>query len=263
MIKGSKLVSKAVIIGVIGLVGISMPQSKAAYVALAGLNATAEVSRVLILTGANNHNWEATTPVLKEILEASGKLNVDVCYDPGKLTENDLNAYDVLLSNWNGFGKTKPVPWPECFRKAYIEFVRKGGGHVVVHAGSSSYYDWEEYHTICNATWKNGTGHKKMHEFEVRIPDKSHPVVMGIEDFRTIDELWYKPFVQPDTRILAESYSKTTGKWEPTAFISYFGEGRCFTLLLGHNDKAMKNAGFQALLKHGTAWVAGRLVDPD
>ena len=32
--------------------------------------------RVLILTGINNHDWRATTPALREILERTGRFQV-------------------------------------------------------------------------------------------------------------------------------------------------------------------------------------------
>ena len=34
--------------------------------------------RLLILSGANNHAWKATTPVLKKMYEDSGRFTVDV-----------------------------------------------------------------------------------------------------------------------------------------------------------------------------------------
>lgn len=91
----------------------------------------------------------------------------------------------------------------------------------------------------------------------MRISELDHPVVQGMQNFKTTDELWFKPFVQPHATILAESYSRHTGNWEPTAFVGEFGEGRCFTLLLGHNDWFMDNSeGFKELLVRGTAWTA-------
>lgn len=212
--------------------------------------------QVLILSGQNNHDWKTTTPVFKQILEKTGSFSVDVVTDPEKLTTERLANYDVLLSNWNGFGSKKPLPWSDALKSAYVEFVRKGGGHVVMHAGSSSFYDWDDYQAICGATWKDGTGHKDIHEFEVRISDDSHPITRGLKNFKTTDELWFRPHVQPGATVIAESFSKTTGKWEPTALVSQFGKGRCFTLLLGHDAKTMQSDGFKSLLIKGTEWAS-------
>jgi len=216
----------------------------------------AQKVNVVILTGANNHDWATTTPVLEKILEETGKFNVDVVTEPEQLTMEFLKNYDVLLSNWNAYGKNKPAPWSDTLKTAYVEFVRNGGGHVVVHAGSSAFFDWANYHAICLATWKNGTKHVKPHEFEVRLSKPDHPIVQGLENFKTTDELWFRPFIQTNATVLAESFSETTGNWEPTALAGQFGDGRCFTLLLGHNAKFMQSDDFQILLVRGAAWTA-------
>ena len=40
--------------------------------------------KALILDGQNNHNWRATTPLLKKALEDSGLFKVEVATAPGK-----------------------------------------------------------------------------------------------------------------------------------------------------------------------------------
>ena len=40
--------------------------------------------KVLIIDGQNNHKWQETTPVLKSILEKSGRFTVDVATTPPK-----------------------------------------------------------------------------------------------------------------------------------------------------------------------------------
>jgi len=212
--------------------------------------------KVIILTGANNHNWRETTPVLEQILEASGEFSVDTVSDPEKLTPDLLTNYDVLLSNWNSYGKQKPAPWSEELKAAYVEFVKNGGGHVSVHAGSSSFDKWDAYQAIGLAGWKGKTRHKAIHVFEVRISNSDHPITAGLEPFKTRDELWIHPYVQPEATILAESFSKTTENWESTALVGHYGEGRCFTLLLGHDAITMQSDGFKALLLRGIGWAA-------
>ncbi len=47
-----------------------------------------------------------------------------------------------------------------------------------------------------------------------------------------------------------------TGQFEPIAMVNRFGQGRSFTLLLGHGVEDMANPGFDALLHRGTEWAA-------
>lgn len=228
-----------------------------AAMAMTAVGAGASMN-VLILTGSNNHNWQETTPVMKDILEKSD-CRVDVVTEPEELTAETLAKYDVVLSNWNNWGgkKTK-AEWSDELRKAYVDFVRNGGGHVMIHAGSSSFFDWDDYQDICCATWEPGkTGHGKKHEFDVRVAKAKHPVTQGLKPFKTTDELWHRALVRPGVRVLTEAYSSATENWEPSAMAREFGKGRCFALLLGHGGEHMENAGFQELLTRGTKWAAG------
>jgi type 1 glutamine amidotransferase len=218
--------------------------------------------RALILSGQNNHDWKATTPRLTAILEEEGLFTVDVTENPGLLTVPFLERYDVLVSNWNSFGLGPEAErWPEEAKQATLDFVRRGKGHVVVHAGGASFSGWEDYARLALATWKAGqTSHGPRHEFSVRIDAADHPVAAGLGTFKTSDELWNKPAVSEGAEVVASSFSaldkEGTGQWEPAALVGRFGQGRSFTLLLGHDTQAMENPGFQALLKRGVEWAA-------
>lgn len=220
-----------------------------------------EPVKVLILTGDNNHNWKATTPVLVKILTDAKRFDVAVTEHPEKLAPEALSRYDVLVSNWNCRRRRDAPEWPAELKQAYADFVREGKGHVVVHAGSSSLYEWKEYQEICTATWKNGqTNHGRIHAFPVRMTKVQHPITKGLAGFETTDELWNRPGIQKGATVLAESFSakdkSETGNWEPTAIVRDFGKGRCVALLLGHDAKTMQNAGFQVLFARGTEWAA-------
>jgi len=210
--------------------------------------------RVLILSGQNNHNWQETTPKLKAILEASQRFAVDVTEHPEQCDAATFAKYDVILSNWNTWGKkganVSVTNWPAATRAAFLEFVRNGKGFVVVHAGSSSFFDWTEYQQIAGATWKVGqTHHGKPHQFTVK-PAASHPITDGMEPFTTTDELWRSPGIAPGATVIA------TGDDEPVALVTSFGKGRGFTLLLGHDAEKMENPGFRWLLLRGAEWAA-------
>lgn len=221
--------------------------------------------RVLLLTGQNNHDWRRTTAKLQSILEEAGFI-VEVTQTPQTLTAEQLKNHHVILSNWNTFGPGEKVrTWPNTTRKAYEDFVRNGGGHVVVHAGSCSFYDWREYHEIGLATWiVDQTHHAPVGEFPVRIDSSNHPVTRGLAPFRTTDELWNRARVQERTVVLASGFAskeaRGTDNWKPIAFAGTFGRGHCFTLLFGHNADAMDNPGYRAMLLRGLEWAATGMV---
>lgn len=224
--------------------------------------------RVLIFSGQNNHEWRETTPKIKAILESSRRFSVNVTAHPEECDAEIFKRYDVLVSNWNTFGNAMVTNWPPALRAAFLDFVRSGKGFVSVHAGSSSFYDWPEYQQLAGGSWKIGqTGHGPPHEFTVNVIAKNHPITRGLRTFSTTDELWHRTGLQTNIEVLATAYSapdkKGTGKHEPVAFTTRFGQGRGFNLLLGHDAQAMASAGFQQLLRRGTEWAATGKVSAD
>lgn len=217
--------------------------------------------RVLIFSGQNNHNWRATTPELERILTQIGHFAVDVTEHPETCDTATLSRYDVVLSNWNTYGNKAVVKeWSPQMREAFVNFIRNGGGFVVVHAGGASFHDWADYQKIIGGTWGAYTGHGPIHEFEVKFTGADHPITRGLAPFKTTDELWHRMETQPDKTILATAFSAPdkggTGRDKPVALVTQFGKGRCFNLVLGHDVGGMQSPGFQTLLIRGTEWAA-------
>ena len=220
-----------------------------------------EPIRVLLISGHNNHNWRETTPVLKAILEEGDRFEVVVDEAPQDLTAEKLNDFDVIVSNWNWWNAGQDPGWSDDTREAYLAFIRDGKGHVVVHAGSSSFYDWDEYQKVGLASWKLGeTGHGPRHDFPVQIVDTEHPITQGVEPFTIFDELWERPGVQEQATVLATgtlAYKEEEPAIQhPVVLVDDYGEGRCYTLMLGHDARAMESDGFQTLLTRGVEWAA-------
>ena len=96
--------------------------------------------KALIVNGQNNHKWEVSSPVLKQILENSNMFTVDVAASPAKgenmesFTPN-FSKYDVIVLDYNGDS------WPEVTNKAFVDYVSNGGGVVVFHAANNAFVD--------------------------------------------------------------------------------------------------------------------------
>ena len=206
--------------------------------------------RVLLFSGQNNHDWKTTTPKLRSILAGSGRFTVEITERPDQCTAATFARTDVIVCNWNAWGDAAIKEWPAATRQAFLDFVHAGGGHVVVHAGGSSFYDWPEYQRIGGAFWDLAqTSHGAPHEFIVQ-PNATHPITQGLAPFKTTDELWVKPGLHPAARVIA------TADEQPLAMTTQWGRGRGFALLLGHAAEFMETQGFQALLLRGTEWAA-------
>ncbi len=224
---------------------------------------------VLIITGENNHKWKETTAALEKIYTDSGMFTVDVTTKPSSLDAPTLAKYEVLVNNWTSVGKTGHL-WGEDTEKAIEEFVAEGKGFVAFHAGSSCFFDWIGFHKIVGGTWGKGTGHGKMHKFNVSMTDQGHPITQGLGDFETTDELWHKIAVLHPVdsrkvlcRALSSKESGGSGQMEDVAVCTQFGNGRGFYTTLGHDVNALTNPGASMLIIRATQWAATGKVTID
>src|SRR5438445_3783476 len=84
---------------------------------------TAAPIKVLIIDGQNNHQWQLTTPLLKQDLESTGLFQVDVATTPpkgGDMTtfRPNFSSYRVVVSNYNG------EPWSAETKASFEAFIR-------------------------------------------------------------------------------------------------------------------------------------------
>lgn len=215
--------------------------------------------RVLMMTGQNNHDWKATTPALKEVIEASGRFELVIDETPWEFGPDAFEGFDVIFSNWSVWPKLKYDPWSPETKAAFLDHIAAGSGLVTMHAGSSVHYPWAEFQALVGKTWARGTTwHGKKHEFAVSFPVE-HPITRGVEPFAIFDELWRDmvPTGPFETLAVADtSGDKRPGPQAPMLMTTTHGEGRGVNLVLGHDTRSIANEGFQTLLLRSLEWAA-------
>jgi uncharacterized protein len=261
-----------------------------AMVAACAMPLAAAPIPVLIVDGQNNHKWQETTPVLKRLLEETGKFKVDVSTSPAKggdfSTYNpDFAKYKVVVSNYSDFAGD---PWPEALRKKLTDYVAAGGGFVSFHAADNAFPMDKEYNRMIavggwgGRTEKDGPmirfrdgkmvlenkpgragSHGKRLPYVVVTRDAKHPIMKGLpaEWLHHEDEL-YDSLKGPaeNVGLLATAWSdpanRGTGENEPALMTVGYGKGRVFHTILGHDVEAMRCVGFIVTLQRGTEWAA-------
>ena len=162
--------------------------------------------KVLILTGVSNHAWRATTPVIREILEGTGKFDVRVNEEVRGNTLQTFSSYDVLLLNYNDM-KNSGLWWDEGARQALLDFVRNGNGLVSYHASNNAFWGWQEFDKLVGGTWRETAGHAPYHAYTVSIVDRDHPITKGMPaSFAETDELYHRLSLEPNIHILAAAF---------------------------------------------------------
>jgi type 1 glutamine amidotransferase len=250
------------------------------------LVASAAPIKVLLVDGQNNHDWKATSPVLKQLLEETKLFTVDVATAPagGDLSsfKPDFAAYQVVVSNYNG------ALWSPETQEVFEKFVSGGGGFVSVHAANNSFPEWKAYNEMiglggwggrneksgpylrlrdgkwtADLTPGNGGSHGAQHEFLMTTHAPDHPIMAGLPAkwMHRTDEL-YDRLRGPaqNVTVLASAFSSKdkggTGTDEPLLMAIAFGKGRVFHTALGHGLDAIKDVGFATTFQRGTEWAA-------
>ncbi len=222
-----------------------------------------DLIKVLILSGKNNHEWQKTTPVLVRILKEAKLFSVSVTEKPETLLYADLKKYNLVVSNWNTWPDNKQrldAQWENDFEK----YVNEGGGVLSLHAGASSFYDWEAYHRIGIGRWGKETHHGAPTRGKVYGFDQNHPITKGMNAFYIMDEIWEKTDIYPGSKTIGSLAATDEKDGHPidvqSVFVSQTGKGRCFFTTLGHDERALLNSGLQTLLLRAAQWCAGREV---
>ncbi|MEM1061352.1 MAG: ThuA domain-containing protein [Planctomycetota bacterium] len=215
--------------------------------------------RVLMMTGQNNHDWKKTTPALQAVIESSGRFELVIDETPWEFGPDAFEGFDVIFSNWSVWPKVDSDPWSDETKAAFLAHIGSGKGLLVMHAGSSVHYPWDEFQALVGKTWiKKKTWHGKKHEFDVSFPT-DHPITRGVEPFTIFDELWRNmiPTGPFETLAVADtSNDKRPGPVEPMLMTTSLGDGRGVNLVLGHDTRSIGNEGFQKLLLRSLEWAA-------
>jgi type 1 glutamine amidotransferase len=225
--------------------------------------------RTLLVSGANNHDWEWTAPEVARALTETGRFDVTITYEPGKaLAEAPQLAaagkLQLIVLDYNG------PRWGEAAEKGFLQAVESGVGVSVLHAANNAFPGWNDYERMVGLLWRDGTGHGSFHPFDVKVVVADHPITAGLAPFRMHpDELYHRLWRAPGSefQLLMTAYSdpKTggTGADEPMATAATWGKGRVFHTPLGHTWKnvpqsraSWSDPQLRRLVARGSEWAA-------
>jgi len=247
--------------------------------------------KALIVDGQNGHKWAETTPVLKVLLGETKLFTVDVATSPPRRQDMsgfkpNFAAYDVVVTNYQGDS------WPEETQKAFVEYVKGGGGLVVYHFACAAFPQWKEYNEIIGlggwgrrnekhgpyVRWRDGKivrdtspgrggGHGPMQPFQLVIREPNHPITEGLpEKFMHVPDELYGWLRGPakNLTVLATAFAPKdlggAGEHEPLLFTVSYGKGRVFQNALGHTPTELKSVAFIVPFLRGAEWAASGKV---
>lgn len=220
-------------------------------------------ARILLVTGIDypGHLWQQTAPVLAQALRQDSRLEVFTVEDPNFLDSGAIQKYDAIVLHFQNWQQPGPG---ERARENLRQFVASGKGLVLAHFACGAWHnEWPEFEKLAGRVWFGsdpGPG-KRQHDpygaFHVELVLPEHPIVRGMADFDTQDELYTCLTGNTPIEVVARAKSKIDGEYYPMAFIARYGQGRTFHTVLGHDTKALTVPAVQELFRRGCAWAAG------
>ena len=212
--------------------------------------------KVLIVTGIDypGHKWKLTAPVLAKAIAADKRLDVSITEKPSDLASDELGDYDVIVLHFMDW--EVPDPGPKA-RANLKNVIRSGKGLVLVHFACGAFQEWPEFVELAGRMWDPKLrGHDPHGKFVVEITENKHPVMRGMKDFETVDELYTCLAGETPIKVLATARSKVDDKDYPMAFVLNYGKGRVFHSVLGHDVQALANPEVGRLFRNACAWGA-------
>lgn len=200
-------------------------------------------------------------------------------------TAEQLAQTDVVIIHMQEGGNVNAAD-----RANLDEYLKRGGGLVVIHAAAvSKDPDW--FKTIIGGSWRNGTTKWLEAPMHVYIADHEHPITRGASNWSMDDEIYYDMDLLPEVHVLASAYtpkSRQIGERGDRAAQQRAADAvaqrkgvnvydiqpqmwtyertvaggakpyRAFVSIPGHLYENFNRPNYRAILLRGIAWAGGR-----
>lgn len=231
--------------------------------------------RILVFWRADAILHKGGVPAANKAIELMGQKTgayaADFSRDYEVFDSEALAKYDAIVMN-----STAHLAMPDYAKKAYLDFAKKGGGVIGIHAAIDTFRDWPEGAKVIGATFGNhpwgpaGT-------WAVKLEESEHPLLraFGGKNFKIRDELYemWDPYTPTDRRVLlrvdlsdaatAAIKTRRQDKDFALAWVKRYGEGRVFYCDFGHIGEPFQNVAVLQFYLDGIQYALGDLQVDD
>lgn len=241
-------------------------------------------------TGFDHWVTPHTTEVMKILGDKSGAYEWEVSKDPFSFETKNLKKYDaVVLNNNCSIGprrdqfldmmdedtdlseKEKKKKAAEL-EKNLINFVKKGGGLMVIHGGIVMQNNSQAFSEMVGGSFDY---HPPQQKVILELVEPEHPLVASFEGqpFVHVDEPYlfknayadknFRPLLYMETSKLSKNKKPFDENIKYVSWIKKYGKGRVFYTSPSHNAQSFEDERMLKFLLNGAQYVLGDLECDD
>jgi len=205
--------------------------------------------RVLVLAGDAWHPAEIVQRGLGALDHAG--FDFEHVEEGGRWSPAMMDEFPlVVVAKANHLGATDQRPWLTAdSQAAFRQYVQRGGGLFVVHAGAC-YKDLPDMRGITGGAFLQ---HPDQCAVTVE-PKAGHALAEGVESFTAQDEHYIMALDDAGADVFLRS--RSGHGVQPAGWTRTEGGGRVCVLTPGHNAEVWLQSSFQKLLENALGWLA-------
>lgn len=251
--------------------------------------------RVLLISGrvVKEHDYSRINPLLKRMLESTGKFEVKITEEFTGATAGTLEGYDLVLMNYDGkewLDDPEFVYWGKETEQALYDFVASGRGIVFYHSSFSLGKETPDaYWQMMGGGHDLKTGGRRNPKSDFIVRNHTHhPITEGLSEEWMVTGDDFLPVVtwhpKAKVEVLADVYDGVDdylipgfppphlksllipdgdvhkmpqiNTWQPVAWTNRYGEGRAFVVTIGHDIDTLRRIDFLTMFVRGAEWAA-------
>ena len=182
---------------------------------------------------------------------ADARFNFEFVTHGAQWSATMMNEFPlVVVVKANHLCAMDQTPWLTLkTQSAFREFVQRGGGLLLLHAGTC-YKDLPEMRGVTGGTFLS---HPEQSPVTIE-PKAGHPITDGVEKFTMQDEHYVMTLDDAAADVFL--HSRSEHGVQPSGWTRSEGFGRVCVLTPGHNIEVWLHPSFQKLLLNTLRWVA-------
>lgn len=229
--------------------------------------------RAVIVSGGVAHDFETSSPALARVLGEVG-LEAEVTQDVesalGGLAEHatppllvlNLLRWSMNVPRYAHLREQWSLSLGPAERLAILAHLERGGGLLAMHGASICFDDWPEWKAVLGGKWDwSQSSHPPIAETPVmvHITDPTHPIVIGVDDFPIVDEVYGFLDLEPD--VLGLVSAAHSGAEHPLLWAREVLGGRVVYDALGHDTRSYDAPAHRLIVQRAALWASRSLRD--